>query len=77
MHCSFATECAAIGELLLQHGADVNIQNEDGATALMCSCAKASIDNAKLVLRYDADVNIRDNFGRTALIDSCRMHKKC
>ena len=61
MYCGFITGCADIAKLLLQHGAEVSVKNEDGDTTLMFSCAKAFIDIVKLVLRYDADANIRNN----------------
>ncbi|SEH99775.1 ankyrin repeats (3 copies) [Akkermansia glycaniphila] len=57
-------------KLLLAHGADVNIKDEDGKTVLMSTVNTwdPNIDLVKLFLEYKADVNITDNEGKTALM---------
>ena len=59
----------SIIELLVYVGADINIRNNNGMTALMHSCRieNADIDIIKLLLKHDADVDVQDNGGRTAL----------
>lgn len=48
-------------QLLLQSGADVNIQDEDGSTALMCAAEHHHIEIVKLLLAQpDCDLSIRD-----------------
>lgn len=48
-------------ELLLQSGADVNIQDEDGSTALMCAAEHHHIEIVKLLLAQpDCDLTVRD-----------------
>ncbi|KAK9497875.1 hypothetical protein O3M35_003785 [Rhynocoris fuscipes] len=55
-------------ELLLESGADINIQDEDGSTALMCAAEHGYIDIVKLLLTQpDCDLTITDYDGSTAL----------
>ncbi|XP_046682252.1 KN motif and ankyrin repeat domain-containing protein 2-like isoform X2 [Homalodisca vitripennis] len=55
-------------ELLLQSGADMNIQDEDGSTALMCAAEHHHIEIVRLLLAQpDCDLSIRDYDGSTAL----------
>ena len=51
--------------LLLEAGADPNIRNEAGATALMW--AVDDLDKTRLLIRRGADVNARSDDGRTPL----------
>lgn len=51
---------------LLENGADANIRNEAGATALMW--AMDDLDTTRLLLRNGADVNARSDDGRTPLL---------
>jgi ankyrin repeat protein len=52
-----------IASLLLDKGADPNVRNNDGRTALMIG----NTDIMKLLLSHKADMNIRDNNGNTVL----------
>jgi ankyrin repeat protein len=52
--------------LLLDGGADSNLRNEAGATALMW--ALADVEKARLLLDRRADVNARSDNGRTPLL---------
>ena len=54
-------------ELLLKEGADVNIQNNDGWTALMIASDDGHHQVVELLLKEGADVNIQNNNGWTAL----------
>lgn len=47
--------------MLLEAGADINIQDEDGSTALMCSAEHGHIEIVKLFLgQSDCDTTIKD-----------------
>lgn len=55
-------------QVLLDCGADVNIQDRDGSTALMCACEHGHTEIAKLLLeRPECDTSIKDKDGHTAL----------
>lgn len=55
-------------ELLLESGADINIQDEDGSTALMCAAEHGYIDIVKLLLtQADCNLSLTDYDGSTAL----------
>jgi ankyrin repeat protein len=49
------------------HGADVNLRDRTGRTALICAAAQEHNEGVKLLLKAGADVNICTNTGITAL----------
>jgi ankyrin repeat protein len=53
-------------KLLLEAGAQVNLQSQAGATALIWSATE--IDKVKLLVDHGADVNLATKRGRTALL---------
>ena len=61
-------------EVLIQQGADVNIKNKDGNTALIIASEKGSLDLVNILLEGGADVQQKDGRGWTALMwaSSCR-----
>lgn len=53
---------------LLECGADVNVQDADGATALMCASEYGRLDTVQLLLAQPGcDLTILDNEGTSAL----------
>ncbi len=60
---------------LLKKGADPNIQNEYGNTALIWASCNDHIEMVRLLLEAGADPNIQNEYGKTALIwASCKGH---
>ena len=54
--------------LLLEYGSDVNVQDEDGSTALhLFAKASSSLDCMKLLLQHGADATIRDQDANTLM----------
>ncbi|XP_052415412.1 KN motif and ankyrin repeat domain-containing protein 4 isoform X1 [Carassius gibelio] len=55
-------------QVLLDCGANVNIQDQDGSTALMCACEHGHTEIAKILLnRPECDISLTDKDGHTAL----------
>lgn len=51
-----------LAQMLIDTGADVNIQDDDGSTALMCASEHGHIDIVKLLLtKPECDVTLTDN----------------
>lgn len=48
-------------KLLLEHGADVNIRDREGSTALMKSAVCNAADIALLLINHGAELNVRGN----------------
>ena len=61
-----------IVRLLLDRGADPNIQDDQGQTALINAIFSISIETVKLLLDRGADPNIQDDQGQTALMFTAR-----
>ena len=57
-----------IAKKMLEEGMDVNMQNEQGDTALIIAVAKNRLDMTKLLVENGADVNLQTNSDSTALI---------
>jgi len=55
-------------QALIDHGADINLQSDQGTTALMLAAARDDADFIKPLLDAGAAVNAQDKLGRTALM---------
>ena len=53
--------------LLLNAGADINVQNDNGETLLHQAVSSCNVELIKFLLESGADCNIKDDCGRTAL----------
>ena len=53
---------------LLDYGTEVNLQNEDGYTALMWAAIYGNLDIVRLLLDRGANLYLQNNNGKTALI---------
>ena len=54
-------------EKLMEHGADVNAVNNEGATALMLACETGQTGSVNVLLRAGGDASILDVHGNTCL----------
>ncbi|QGA22069.1 hypothetical protein EYB26_009783 [Talaromyces marneffei] len=57
-------------EFLLECGVNVNLQDENGKTALMEAAMNRDVASAELLLSHNVSIDQRDNFGDTALISA-------
>uniref|UniRef100_A0A672Y841 Uncharacterized protein n=1 Tax=Sphaeramia orbicularis TaxID=375764 RepID=A0A672Y841_9TELE len=55
-------------QLLLEKGADVNCQDEDGRTALSHACEMGHLDVVKLLVQFNADPDVSDAWGNSSLM---------
>ncbi len=65
---------ARIIRFLLDQGADVNVQNNDGTTPLMLAAHYSQLKCAKILLRAGASRELLDKYGRTAFDQICVVH---
>ena len=56
-----------VAKVLIDAGADVNLQQIDGSTALIVAASMGHPEIVKALLKYGADPNIRNKTGQTAL----------
>jgi len=61
---------------IINLGADINICEYNGFSALMYACYNNKIENAKILLDTGADINAQDINGRTTLMMLCKLGSK-
>ena len=54
-------------KVLMAHDADVNLQNDEGITALMMSSYNGHTKIVELLFKYGADIAAETSIGKTAL----------
>ena len=65
-------------EVLIQHGADVNIKNSNGNTALIQAADNGRLTSVDILLQHCADANIQNDSGYTALVYAANAnHSDC
>jgi ankyrin repeat protein len=75
LHVASRREQADIAQLLLDHGADRNAQNNKSHTPLHLSSDCGHVEVVRILLEQGADTEAQDMFGRTPLSDaSARGH---
>jgi len=67
LHYAATNNHKDVAELLLDHGADVNEKDNEGATPLHWAARDGCNESADLLLAHRADVNAKDNSGNTPL----------
>ena len=65
LHNVMCSEELEIVQYLIDNGAKVNQQNEDGVAPLHIACY---FENAKILLENGADIELKDNSGNTPLL---------
>lgn len=66
IHSAAAAQSIHIAALLLEAGANPNVQQAGGFTPLMGAASHNNVELVKLLLSYRADKSIRDDSGKTA-----------
>jgi hypothetical protein len=57
----------SVHQLLLEHGADINTQDQDGWTPLYYALLYGALEVVRVLLEHGADVEVKYNDGETAL----------
>ena len=57
----------SVVNVLLASGADVNIKNIQGFTAIMMAAGQGYVEIFQSLMRYEADINAKSDSGQTAL----------
>ena len=57
----------SVVRLLLEHGADINVQNASGRTPLHWASSNGALEVVRVLLEHGADVEVKSKYGATAL----------
>jgi hypothetical protein len=63
-------------ELLIKHGANVNLPVTDGITPLMAAALEGDVETARVLLDAGADINAVDSSGRAARVHATNPQMK-
>lgn len=69
----FASDHNKMIQLLIAHGADVNVRGASGATPLFWAVLRDQKDDVKFLLDHGADPNLTNKFGDTPLICAVQL----
>ncbi len=68
--------CIACVDVLLEHGADIDLPDPDGVSALLLAIMNANWDLAKRLIEAGADVNQWDIYGEAPLFTAVGLHDR-
>merc|ERR1712034_107491 len=57
-----------MARMLIEHGADKDLKDNNGRTALMIACILGHTDTARMLIEHGADKDLKDDSGQTALM---------
>lgn len=78
LHYSVIQRKLKLIDLLIEKGADIDVQNADGKTSLMLAAQNGDEELIDYLLDYGADKNLKDKLGNTALnIAEASGSQKC
>jgi hypothetical protein len=75
MHAAAVGGHSDIISLLLEHDADVDTRDKEGATPLHWAPDGGKLDIGQCLLHHGADINVRDEQGLTPLFDAARQER--
>lgn len=61
--------------LLIEYGANLDLQDKTGTTALMVAASRGSLDCTRILIENGAALNLQDRKGKTALFHACRIKR--
>ena len=61
-------ECA---QLVLEHGAEVNYQDNTGNSPLNIACSTFGLNSIKILMSFGADINMKNDYGTTPFLSAC------
>lgn len=78
LHKAASSGHTAIADVLVQHGADVNSNDDSGNTPLHAAASCGHIETVDLLLLHDADIDPQNNSGNTPLHNAAyAQHAHC
>ena len=67
-NCLPPLSICSVAELLLESGAQIDLQDKDGMSALMFAAKRGIFDMAKMLLEKGAQIDLQDKSGRSAIM---------
>jgi ankyrin repeat protein len=61
------SKAVSVVRLLLEHGADINVQNDNDRTPLFWASYNGALEVVRVLLEHGADVGVKSKYGATAL----------
>ena len=69
-----AQDYAKCVNLLLEHGAQINVADQENRSCLQWACLVANVNFVQLFIKYNANVHERDNEGFSSLHAACEHY---